>query len=103
MNDDMLRHQPPTVVYGEDEPDKFVRASTDIAESFNQEMKRRKARKDAAPQIVTPDGASTGEMARALKAFYPALNHEQRRAIVKDSKKKGKGYTKPRKNKRKNR
>lgn len=71
-----------------------------LNEAINQEMKKRHAREEKTPQLRIPEGATIGQMSSALRLFFPNLNRNQRRALVKDAQKRGKGYTKSRKVKR---
>jgi hypothetical protein len=48
----------------------------------------------AGPKINVPQHTSLSAPSNALKPFFPNLGRQQRRQMVKNAKKKGKGYTK---------
>ena len=64
-------------------------------EAKERELKKRKG----VPKVEMEGSFTLADAARALKPFFPHLNAEQRRQMMKQQRKGGKGFTKPKMNK----
>lgn len=53
-----------------------------------------RAKKGKGPQIDLPKNVTLSQASNALKPVLPHLSRRERRAMVKNSKSKGRGYTK---------